>query len=172
MKFYCNHDAQKNSAIRFKSIQPYDEIGLKTGDFTVVESFPVKVDEGKKFYDILWLQDVFNFSISNRIHSALIQAGITGWRSYPLQIDGRDQEYWGIQVIGKAGSPIRPVEIGFTIGLNFDPSTWDGSDMFLMQGTYFTLFSERLHDLLVKLKTTNLKLEETSTMEWYSSRPA
>lgn len=172
MRFYCNQNAQKRSAIRFKSTQPYDEIALKTGEILVQDSFPVKIDEGKKFYDVLWLQDVFNFSVSDRIHSALIQAGMKGWRSYRIQIEGHDEKYWGIQITGRSGPPIRPAKTGFTVGMNFDPLTWDGSDLFLMQGTYFTLVSERLRDLLIKLKTTNLELEETSKMEWYSTHPA
>jgi hypothetical protein len=143
-----------------------------TGKTKIVDTFPVKIDEGKKFYDILRLQDVFNFSVSDRIHSALLAAGITGWRSYPLAIDGQMEKYWGIQITGRAGPHHHPVEIGFTTGLNFDHSTWDGSDFFLMEGTYFTMVSERLHGLLLKLKATNLKLIEASKVEWYNSRPA
>jgi hypothetical protein len=169
-RYYKIIDAQKNGAVRLKSIQPYDEMALKSGDVTILHSFPVRIDEGKKFYDILWLQDVFNFSVSDRIHTALTEAGITGWRSYPLLIEGRDEKYWGIQVSGRAGPPFRPAESGFVIGLNFDHSTWDGSDMFILDSTMITLFSERLRDLLIKLKASNLQLDETSTKEWYSSR--
>jgi hypothetical protein len=169
--FYKHRNARKNGAIRFKGKLPYETVALKAGDFAVMDSFPVKIDEGKKFYDILWLQDVFNFSVSDRIHTAMREAGITGWRSYPLEIEGRDEQYWGIQVTGRAGPPIPPKEEGFTIGLNFDLGTWDGSDMFILAPTMFTIFSQRLRDLLVKLKTTNLQLEETSTMKWYHSRP-
>jgi hypothetical protein len=170
-KFFMHGNARKNAAIRFESVLPYDDLALKTGAVAVQDSFLVKIDEGKNFLDILWLQDIFNFSVSDRIHAALIEAGITGWHSYPLQIEGRDEKYWGIQVTGRAGAPIPPQEEGFTIGLHFDLATWDGSDMFILAPTMFTIFSQRLRDLLVKLKTTNLELEETSTMKWYSSRP-
>lgn len=48
---------------------------------------PVKVDEGKQFYDSLWLQDRFNFTVSHRIRHAGIEAEMMGYRSCPLQIE-------------------------------------------------------------------------------------
>lgn len=168
-RFYSILDADKRSEIRVKPIFDYDEVRLKRCEITPPSPFTVKIDEGKKFYDILWLQDVFNFTVADRIHTALVEAGITGFKSYPILIEGREEKYWGIQVTGRAGPPIYPAEKGFTVGLHFDLDKWDGSDMFILPPTMFTIFSQRLRDLLVKLKTTNLALEDTATMEWYSS---
>lgn len=168
-RFFRHTSADKRSEIRVKPEFDYDIQGLKRGEVLPSDPFPVKIDEGKKFYDILWLQDVFNFTVADRIHTALVEAGITGFKSYPILIEGREEQYWGIQVTGRAGPPIYPAEKGFTVGLHFDLDKWDGSDMFILPPTMFTIFSQRLRDLLVKLKTTNLALEDTATMEWYSS---
>jgi hypothetical protein len=168
-RFYMHGNAEKRSEVRVKALIPYDDVVLANGDWIPPVPFPVKIDEGKKFYDILWLQDVFNFSVSDRIHSILNEADVTGWRSYPLAIEGSDEKYWGIQITGRAGPPFRPNE-GFVQGLDFDRSTWDGSDMFLLDDTLFTLFSERLRNVLTKNKTSNLELGEISTIKWYNSR--
>ncbi len=167
-KYYRHTNARKRAAIRFMPEFDYDMVGLKLGEILLQTPFLVKIDEGKKFYDILWLQDVFNFTVSDRIHTALVEAGITGFKSYPITIDGRDEKYWGIQVTGRGGPPIYPAGKGLTVGLKFDLDKWDGSDMFILPPTMFTIFSQRLHDLLVRLKTTNLALQDTSTMEWDS----
>ncbi len=151
-----------------KSIAPYDAAALKSGDLGVTGSFPVRLDEGKKFFDIIYLQDPHNFAVSDRIHNLLLQEGITGWHSYPLSIERSDQKYWGIQVTGRAGPPFRP-HVGFIDGLMFDFNTWDGSDMFVLEGTVSTLFTDRLRQLLQQAKTSNLALDEISTIRWYSA---
>lgn len=166
--FYKHRNPRKRGAIRFKSVVPYDSLALKRGEYSVAGSFDVKVDEGKKFYDILWLQDVFNFAVSERIHDLLVDQHVVGWKGYPLSIENCDKKYWGIQVTGRAGPLFRPSE-GFIEGLSFDQKTWDGSDIFLLEGTGVTLISERLRDILIKAKTTNLELAEISTIQWFSA---
>jgi hypothetical protein len=168
--FYLLNNADKRGEVRVRALSGYDEWALTSGSTYQSSALPVCIDKGKKFYDILRLQDSSNFSLSDRLHDLLISAGITGWQSYPLAIEGGDEKYWGIQIIGRAGPPFRPHE-GFVEGLDFDRSTWDGSDMFLLEGTLFTIFSERLRNLLVKHKSSNLDLEEISAIRWYNSRP-
>jgi hypothetical protein len=167
--FFYETNADKRGEVRVKPAFEYDSWALKVGGIHPPSPFAAKVNEGKKFYDVVCLQDVHNFAFSDRIHTLLIHEGITGWRSYPLVIEGHEEKkYWGIQVLGKAGPIYRPQK-GFVEGIDFDRSTWDGSDMFILEGTASTLVTERLRDLLVKHKTSNLQLDEISTIRWYST---
>jgi hypothetical protein len=45
---------------------------------------PVKVDEGKQFYDSLWLQNRFNFTVSDRIRHVGTEVEMMGYRGCPL----------------------------------------------------------------------------------------
>lgn len=167
-QFYYLKNADKKGEVRVLPIGEYDEWALASGTVCRNDHLVVRIDQGKKFYDILRLQDSANFAVSERIHNLLIQEGITGWRSYPLAIEGSDEKYYGMQITGRAGSPLASIPVGFIEGLDFERSTWDGSDMFLLEGTLFTLFTQRVRDLLVKHKTSNLELDEISTVRWYN----
>jgi hypothetical protein len=166
--FFLQGDAEKRAEIRVKPKITYQPWELSNGTSVILDSLPVRIDQGKKFYDILSFQDPHNFAVSERIYNLLIQEGITGWRSYPLAIEGADEKYYGMQITGRAGPPLASIPIGFIDGMDFDRNTWDGSDMFLLEGTLFTIFSERLRNLLVKNKTSNLELDEISTVRWYN----
>jgi hypothetical protein len=170
-KFYHLIEAEKRGEARVVSQVDYDEWRLKSGEDKPPVPMPMRLSKGKKFYDIVCFQDPFNFLISNRIHSLLIEHKVSGWTSFPVKIEGHNEQYWGIQIKGRAGVPNRPAVPDFVIGLDFDISTWDGSDVFLLEGTLFTLISERLCELLISNKTTNLAVEEISKMKWYSGRP-
>lgn len=166
--FHRHTNADKRGEIRVQPVTRYNAAEYKIGQPLISQPLEVIISEGKKFYDILCFQDPHNFAVSDRIHNLLLQEGITGWHSYPLAIEGSDEKYWGIQVTGRAGPPFRP-HVGFIDGLMFDFNTWDGSDMFVLEGTVSTLFSDRLRQLLQKAKTSNLALDEISTIRWYSA---
>ena len=46
--------------------------------------------------------------------------------------------------------------------------TWDGTDLFIAEGTLAIMCTERIRNILVKNKVTNLDFERLDMMEWYS----
>lgn len=168
--FYRLASDDKRGEVRVKPFVTYDPVMLKTGILAIEEPLNVKVAEGHKFYDIMCLQDPHNFAVSERIHNLMISSSINGWRSYRLAIEGHEEQYWGIQVLGRAGSIVNREE-GFVTGLSFDQSTWDGTDIFILKDTVLTIASERLRDLLVDAKATNTALTALSTFRWFSAKP-
>jgi hypothetical protein len=114
-------------------------------------------------------QDPFNFALSEKVYEALNKAGLSGWNAYQIAIEGREEKYYGFQVLGRSGGPIRPKTSGFVIGYDFDRSTWDGSDFFIPDGTLGILCTEKAKDILANKKFNGIQLEDIKNVEWYSS---
>jgi hypothetical protein len=167
-KFYSFQWAQKKGEILVESLNEYNDQDLMLGKHSLKEPFVVKVSEGKKLYDIVHFQDPFNFAISERVHKLLKDVGVTGWNSYEIVIEGRNEKYYGFQVLGKCGELNRPKESGFVTGYEFESETWDRSDFFCPQGTLLIFCTERVTQLLTTNQITNIELKEIDTIQWYS----
>lgn len=167
--FYEILPDDKYGEIRVESLLPYEHGLLYKCKQLPVMSLPVKVSEGRRWYDVVRLQDIVNFTLSERVYRQLCEAKLTGWCSYDVDIIGVDKKYYGFQVIGSCGELKRPDQPGFIKGLDFDIETWDGSDFFSPQGTYSTLCTEKAHDTINAIGITNISMENIDTVEWYSS---
>jgi len=113
-----------------------------TKDYPTYIHFPViyRQIDGKLMRDVLDMRFSCNeFLISDRMELALNNAGLTGWRTYPILLfDRRGQEirgYNGFTVTGRGGVLWSPVmlEDGSIVDrehIVWDESQWDGSDIF------------------------------------------
>ena len=101
--------------------------------------------------------------ISDRFHQALVEAEITGWSDYKVEIEGsEDRQYHGFIVDGKAG-PILNLDALNNFEADrtkFDLKSWDGSDIFNLKGTLIVACTERVANIIRKFKFTNVELEE------------
>jgi hypothetical protein len=167
--FYSFRWAQAKNEILIEPTIEYDDRELFYGRLTIEEPFETKVGEGKKLYDIAHFEDPFNFSISEKVHRLLKDAAATGWKIYEISIKGIDKKYFGFLVTGKCGPLKRPATAGFVQGVEFEIETWDGSDFFCAEGTLGVMCTERIKDILIKNKITNLKLGRIDTIQWYST---
>lgn len=166
--FYSFQWAQKKSEILVESTKEYDDQALMCGDLNLEWPFSVRVSEGKIFYDIVHLQDPFNFAVSERVHSLLKDSDLTGWSSYEMTIEGRSEKYYGFQVKGRCGELHTPKEAGFYIGYNFDFGSWDGSDFFSPKGTLLVFCSERAKQFFEVNEITNFELMNINEVKAYS----
>ncbi|MCO4291606.1 hypothetical protein NF867_01845 [Solitalea sp. MAHUQ-68] len=166
-KFYSFQWAQKKGEILVESLNKYNDQDLMVGKYSYEGPFVVRVSEGKKLYDIAHFQDPFNFAISERVYKILKEAGITGWNSYEIVIEGRNEKYYGFQVLGKCGELNRPRKSGFVTGYEFESETWDGADFFCPKETLHIFCTERVTQLLTINRITNIELVDISTIEWY-----
>jgi predicted nucleotidyltransferase len=129
----------------------------------------VKKSQGKKAYDIVRLQDVFNFIISPNLIEALEENKLTGWKVYNIESDIEIPGYKGFQCIGKCGTPLRPKISGFVTGYNFDINTWDGRDFFIPETTMMIICTKKAKDIIEGFKIKNIELENLKTLEWYNA---
>ncbi|MCK0110130.1 hypothetical protein MWU58_12555 [Flavobacteriaceae bacterium S0825] len=165
--FYSLSFNSNNVELFVEVIGDYDDKKLKTGEYNP-NPLKVKKSQGRKAYDIVRLQDVFNFLVSPSLIYALESNSLTGWKTFSIESDIELDGYKGFQCTGTCGSPIRPEQSGFVIGYEFDIKTWDGCDFFIPESTMKIICTKKAKDIIEKYKIKNIKLENLKTLEWYS----
>jgi hypothetical protein len=168
-KFYDVMIQRKRGEALIKSLIDYDQYELRKAIYTPSEPFEMRVDEGRKLYDIVGFQDTSNFAISERLYNIFHEHQITGWKGYEIKIEGITEKYYGFQVVGKCGKLVRPVEAGFYTGYKFDYKSWDNSDFFSPCDTALLFSVEKVHDLMMKNKITNIMLTDLAEVRAYST---
>ena len=143
---------------------------LILGDYNNVQ-LPVIYNEikggssGKKMRDILDTRYPPLYLISDRFKNVLEECGITGWKSYPIALFDKKgnpvKGYNGFSITGRAGKMQKydqlPLECGYSAdadGYYFDVETWDGSDLFITEGSWHIIANERFIKVLVDNKIT------------------
>lgn len=168
-KFYRLALQRKKDEILLQAFHEYDKILLMKGGFVPKEPLYFEIDEGKKLYDLVGYQDLFNFAITEKLYKILIDNGVTGWSSYKITIKGENENFCGFQVLGKAGELERPKAQGFYTGYKFDYKSWDGSDFFCPQETLLIFCTEKVRNLFYTYKITNAELKDITQVEGYSA---
>lgn len=148
----------------------------------LIVSKPVEYDVhmGKRAYDLISTTDVgvdlFHESLINK----LISENITGFETYPVQINHPDAEdYYGLNITGKCGelyvrkstvtTVAPPFEFGSSVvayvGYFFDRNEWDGSDFFRPRYMPYTIITQSVKKIIEALKATNISLTPLSEIE-------
>lgn len=112
------------------------------------------------------------YLLSNRVVEALHNGKFTGWTTYPVAITNKTGGpilgYHGFSITGRCGprdasrsEKVRKQYRGGVSwelkGLYFDEKSWDGSDIFMPQGTAYICMREAVHDAIAALKPENIK---------------
>ncbi|MCF7568940.1 hypothetical protein L3X37_11285 [Sabulilitoribacter arenilitoris] len=165
-------------------IENYDlaEPEISRGEKLIIETVSVKHSMGgKTLYDIIWTTNAFPLIISERIVELFNSNGITGWKTYDVEIRSKkndliDQKYFGLIITGRCGyrdyakSSIILDEIGVNIkphvkGFYFKDDYWDGSDLFMSNpeengnSTMFRFCTDKVVNLFKKEKIKNIEFE-------------
>lgn len=159
----------RKDEVFIEALNDYPDQSIKIGEFTPEEPFKMKLSEGKRYFDVIRYQDVFNFAISSRFYNILKNEDVSGWNAYKIDIKDSDKEYFGFQVTGKSDNIFRPKGKGFVTGQNFDYSSWDGSDFFCPEGTMLIFCTQKVKDLFISNDITNVELQDIKTVKWYNA---
>lgn len=130
--------------------------------------------------DVVWTRLAAPILLSERVINALRAKSITGWSAIPVELHGKDGRrfppYYFIRINGRCGpiditrstkidriypGGIRPV----LRGLYFDPSTWDGSDIFLPASTTFKIAISPVKELFEDLRVKNISFTRLDEVE-------
>jgi hypothetical protein len=182
----------KRTAMRF---EPFTEIEkpLKVLVGKLRPRYPIEFrwDTGSKPQDLMGTTHAILDLVSECFIDTLLEERASGWSTYPVRLyDKAGLElpgYVGLAVTGRAGPVDRsksriellppPVPQGQAmyaeIGMYFDPESWDGSDIFIPEGTAAVCVVERVKRALEKRKLTNIEFEALSEREGqlYSEHP-
>ena len=168
-------------------IENYDlvEPEISRGEKEVSEIVPVKHSMGgKTLYDVIWTTNAFPLIVSARVIELFESNGITGWKTYDVEIHSKkneliNQKYYGLIITGRCGyrdyskNSIIMNKIGITTepyskGFYFKDDYWDGSDLFMCkqdgngESTMFRFCTQKVVDLIKKEKIKNLSLEKVT----------
>lgn len=139
--------------------------------------------QGSKVYDVLATTWIVPFLLSPKVVEVLRKGGFTGWDVHSARIELKDgkrvDDHEALMVSGRSG-PVDdalsetvtlppPVPEGNEVpglrGLRFDPSSWDGSDIFTPETTTFVMVTDAVREALEAVSPTNLRLERITEIE-------
>ena len=145
--FYVLKSKGSNRDFVGKMARHSDFAGFRSawrGQFT--PSTPVEIvhNLGGKPKAIVWVGTIP--VLSSGLIEAMSAEEATGWAAFPVRVYGKDgsaiPDYWGLSITGRVDSirvnksevireeNHRGVQVPFRKGLEFDRSSWDGSDLF------------------------------------------
>jgi hypothetical protein len=123
--------------------------------------------------------------LSDRIIAALNAANLRGFLAYPCHIFGKDGNeiagYRGFSVTGRCGPPddsqldnskeLQGNQFAKVKGLYFDPKTWDGSDIFLVQNTRHICVTQAVYDTVQALNPSNIRFTALTEVSRTVTKP-
>jgi len=159
-----------------------DEFFVTRGDVSPNEPVTAHWYMGRgKPEDIVWTGHVATVLVSERIHSIFLEHGISGWSSYRVSLHGKNAEpisgYFGLVINGRCGaidnSKSQQISKRFPAknskvwkGIFFDPSSWDGSDLFMPSGRNGWIFATNdVKQVIEKEKIKNIAFNPLGEVE-------
>ena len=182
-RFYRMAEEFTRGAVRVRALDAInDPWGLLHGAWHAGTRIRFKVSQGETYHHFLWSAHPAVVLVSAYVLDAWRGLRVSGWTTYDVELIGRPSSpstYSGLVVNGVAGpiddrlstpvvlpprAPGGSAKRGLR-GLYFDPTTWDGSDVFCPRGTSWILVAERVRESLLTLGIRNLLLERLPDVE-------
>ncbi len=153
-----------------------DSRAVTRAEYTPPGPVEVRWEMGRKRpSDIVYTTSVDPVLISDRIVGILKASELSGWKTYPVDLFGKDGHqisgYQGLAVHGRCG----PIDNSQSVridkiypggifprwrGLYFDPMTWDGSDLFMPTDSSGWIFAvDAVKQAFEKAKVTNVQFK-------------
>ena len=144
-----------------QNARPTDPGDITKGKIPPPAPLRFRVIRGRACYAQVVTSSLLLFIFSAEFFTVLEKAGLTGWRSYPVEISGMPRgsadNYRGLVVTGRSGPIdwarsaqatqlaipplVRPRPI--LVGMYFKDGTWDRSDVFFPANTCALVISNR-----------------------------
>jgi hypothetical protein len=160
----------------------FDHVKIIRGESTINTVIDYYQFMGTKMYDLVGSGYSGLYLLSHKITNLLYESNITGWKNYPVILHDKKGNiidgYSLFAIIGRCGAidwsksekfqkkfvPHAPFA-NMIRGAYFDIDTWDGSDIFLAEGTLHMFVTRKVRNLLVKNKITNVDLTNITQYE-------
>lgn len=122
---------------------------------------------------------------TEKVIDILSTNNITGWKTYPVEVYDKNENYiggyYGLSITGrcKAVKPslaepwVDSYGEEMLIGLPLNLDTWDGADMFLLQGISCVFFTKKAVTAIKRNKLTNIYFKDISErkVHLYGGKP-
>lgn len=126
----------KKGAICIEATVKYDSWEVLKNPEVLIKNNHFKVYKGQKSLDLIEYCEVHNFAISEKVKLLLEKNNITGWNSYPIEIDNIQKKYYWFQIIGIGGEVTnrdKNGDVPMFEPIKWKEKNWDGSDIFRLK---------------------------------------
>ena len=173
--FYTIGRAFKQDALLVGSEEVIEEKPFLFGEAEGSLSLRFTHAMGHRVYDLIETGWAKLFLFSERVTTALREHHVTGWTTYPAEVyDAKKNlihHYSVFAVTGRSG----PVDFDKSkviwkdppsprgkphqaqVGVFFDKPSWDGSDIFIPEGTLYIIATQKVIDVFTDLQVTNVE---------------
>lgn len=160
-----------------------DPFAVLTGEADIREPVILRQESGTVPRDFVGTTHACLFLVSTHVVSSLRSYKVSGWKTYPVEVvlkDGRSlKDFHGLVVTGVCGgidnsrstrvwrNPVSPLGERYEawMGLYFDPSTWDGSDIFVPKSTGYIFVVEAVKQIFERENITNVRFVPITAVE-------
>ena len=181
--FYLLSRDFKREALQVTSGDITDEMSTLCGKYNVDLPLNFTHYMGSRVFDLIETGWTSLFLLSERIFSAFEEHNISGWKKFPAKVHDKSGNLMDgfslLSVVGKAGiidnalseviwkDPPTPNGNPYQVrkGMYFDLNTWDGSDIFVLQGSLAIIVSQKVKDILEAINSTNVNLTPICEIE-------
>lgn len=181
-RVYSLNEGFSRGALRVRPREFLDAPALLRGELSVGRPLVFLHSEGHKRVDFVGTEYAMLDLVSDRFVDLLSARGFTGWTTYPVRVLDKSGEevpgYHGLSVLGRCG-PLDPAKAERIVlpappggkampgwrGFYFDPSSWDGRDFFVPEGTGHVFVTEAVKDALKKAKLSNIEFQRITESE-------
>jgi len=181
-KLFCLRESGSRGPFRGGLAVGTDTLGLTRAEVLPTLSVPVEWEMGSaEPGDVNWTTHAAPIIISDSVVSLLRTHGFTGWSLYPVTVQNKQKQtvpgYSGLAITGRCGNlddsmsvevpRIFPAGI-FPVwkGLLFEPTSWDGSDLFMpAQRFSFVFVVEAVKNAFERAKIRNVKFTPLDQFE-------
>lgn len=178
-KYFLMADADTPRALRVRPVGEFPGHALLSGERRPRQPLLFEVSGGIRPMDLIGTEFAGVYLISPRFQAALSHGSFSGWGLIEASVSGTTIERYRLLVIsGRCGpiedsrserllipSPSGGEAVGGWRGLLFDPDTWDGSDLFLPRNTFHTIVVDRVRDVVIRERLTNVTFERITEIE-------
>jgi hypothetical protein len=158
-------------------------LGLLKGGVRPSEPVPVRYAMGRSTPgDIVWTTNLTLVIVHMRVVDTLLDHGLTGWGTYPVEVHGKEGEFFpdyvGFSITGRCGpidgsrSKETPKEypggiFPVWVGVYFAEDSWDGSDFFMTteESNGLMFATEDVARAFKQAKVKGARFQKLSTME-------
>lgn len=186
VRFYLMASAHARGALHLDTADSIDddEWALAQGLLQPRTPLVFHAVEGSRPTDFIGTTYPAIVLVSDRVVRTLKESRFTGWKTYSVKAHDAKRKvlsgYQGLAVTGRCGpidearaerAILKPPPGGQAIvgrrGFPLDLDTWDGSDLFMPEGTTLIVVVEPVKKALKKVGATNVRLEDLSRVEWF-----
>lgn len=169
-KFFVLRYKPKRGTLFLKNEEPYDMEDLFYGRTILSNPLKMFIVKGSRNFDFAYFPDVYNIAHSEGAIEFIESSGLTGFRTFPLEIRDCSWKYFGVQYLGRCGEIFRPKATGYVHGMKFEKGLWDGSDLFVATNMGSKFCTEKFRDKALKSGFFSKEnFEPMDEFKWYSA---